>query len=89
MLRYRYRTGLRATYRQKRNYAIGDVFVMKRFAPMGAPRRSPTATLRGWWYVVASGARVRDRRSALLFMDHLGSAVGRLQGSIRYRYLFL
>lgn len=89
VLRYRYRTGLRATFRQKRNYAIGDVFVMKRFAPMGAPRRSPITTLRGWWYVVRSGVKVHDRPSAMLFMDHLGSAVGRIQGSIRHRYLFL
>lgn len=89
VLRYRYRTGLRATYRQKRNYAIGDVFVMKRFAPMGAPRRSLGTTLRGWRNVVRSGLTVRDRRSAILFMDHLGSAVGRIRGSIRHRYLFL
>ncbi len=89
VLRYRYRTGLRATFRQKRNYAIGDVAVMKRFTPLGAPRRRPATTLRGWWNVMRSGARVRDRRSAMLFMDHLGSAVGRLQGSIRHRYLFL
>lgn len=89
VLRYRYRTGLRATFRQKRNYAIGDVAVMKRFAPMGAPRRSPVTTLRGWWHVVLSGVQVRDRRSAMLFVDRLGSAVGRVQGSIRHRYLFL
>lgn len=85
----RYRTGLRATYRQKRNYAIGDVAVMKRFAPMGAPRRGLVDTLRGWWYVVRSGVNVRDRRSAMLFVDHLGSAVGRVKGSIRHGYLFL
>ncbi len=89
VLRYRYRTGLRATYRQKRNYAIGDVFVMKRFRPMGAPRRTPIDTVRGWWHLVLSGVKVRDRRSAMLFVDRLGSAVGRIQGSIRYRYLFL
>ncbi len=89
VLRYRYRTSLRATYRQKRNYAIGDVFVMKRFAPMGAPRRTPVETVRGWWHLLLSGAKVRDRRSAMLFVDRLGSAVGRIKGSIRYRYLFL
>jgi len=89
VLRYRYRTGLRATYRQKRNYAIGDVFVMKRFAPMGAPRRTPIETARGWWHLVLSGVKVRDRRSAMLFVDRLGSAVGRIQGSIRCRYLSL
>jgi len=89
VLRYRYRTGLRATFRQKRNYAIADVFVMKRFAPMGAPRRTLTATLRDWWHVVLSGVHVRDRRSAMLFADQLGGAIGRIQGSIRHRYLFL
>lgn len=89
VLRYRYRTGLRATYRQKRNYAIGDVAVMKRFAPMGAPRRGGVTTLRGWWHLLQSGVKVRDRRSAMLFVDRLGSAVGRIQGSIRYRYLYL
>lgn len=89
VLRYRYRTGLRATYRQKRNYAIGDVFVMKRFAPMGAPRRTPIETLRGWWHLFLSGVKIRDRRSAMLFVDRLGSVVGRIKGSIRHRYLFL
>lgn len=89
VLRYRYRTGLRATFRQKRNYAIGDVLVMKRFAPMGAPRRTPATTLRGWWYLVRSAVKLRDRRSAMLFADHLGGVVGRIQGSIRHRYLFL
>lgn len=89
VLRYRYRTGLRSTYRQKRNYAIGDVFVMKRFHAAGAPRRRLTSSIRGWSYVAIHGFKIRDRRSAMLFIDTLGGAVGRLRGSIRYRYLYL
>jgi len=57
-------------------------------SPLGGTASALTATLRGWRYVVHSGGEGAGRRSALLFVDHLGNAVGRLQSSIRYRYLF-
>jgi hypothetical protein len=62
---------------------------MKRFRPSGAPRRGLRTAPRGWLFVVTTGLKVRDRRSAMLFVDTLGGAVGRLRGSIRYRYLYL
>jgi glycosyltransferase involved in cell wall biosynthesis len=89
VLRYRYRTGLRATFRQKRNYGVGDVFLAKRFQPAGMRRRGWRDGVRGWCFVLRTGLHVRDRRSATRFVDSFGGAVGRVQGSIKYRFLHL
>jgi glycosyltransferase involved in cell wall biosynthesis len=80
VLRYRYRTGWLATYRQKRSYGQGEIFLHRRFRSAGAPHRGWRTVGRSWWNVVRSAVRVRDRRSALLLADHLGGAVGRTRG---------
>jgi glycosyltransferase involved in cell wall biosynthesis len=90
VLRYRYRTGLRATFHQKRNYAVGDVRLAAQYAPHGLRRHHQVkAGVHRAVDVLGRLIRIRDRRSALLAMDVLGGAVGRVQGSIRYRHLFL
>lgn len=89
VLRYRYRTGLRETVRQKRNGAIGDVYLARTYRAHGAPRRGVRTTLGGWRQVLTAILTVHDRRSAMLAADLLGGALGRIQGSWRYRYLYL
>ena len=90
VLRYRYRLGLRATFRQKRTYAVGDVRLARTYAEHGLVRRNQLrAALGTGREVLRSLIRIRDRGSALLAMDVLGGAVGRVQGSIKHRYLFL
>jgi len=89
VLRYRYRDGFRSTYRQKRNYATADVYLALRYFGAGAPRRGMRTALDGWYHVFRTFLQIRDRRSAMLFADLLGGAVGRLRGSVRYGYLNL
>jgi GT2 family glycosyltransferase len=89
VLHYRYRTAWRATFTQKRRYGAGDVLLAKRYRTVGVPRRSWKVTLRWWWEVAQAAVRVRDRRGWFLFVEQLGGTVGRLEGSVRYRYVHL
>lgn len=89
VLRYRGRTTLRGVVRQKRTYARADVLLAKRYRAHGAPRRGVRLMLDGWINLARVVVRIRDKRGAMLAADLLGGVLGRLEGSIRYRYLYL
>lgn len=82
VLHYRYRTGLRATYRQKRNLARGQIALHQRFRNQGAPQRHLAWAAWSWRHALRAGVRVRSRSTALRFADDFGSAVGRSLGCI-------
>lgn len=86
MVAYRYRTGLRETWDQAREYAIAEAGVAKRF---GAPGRQ------WYWFFLHLGVSAglapvwpwawsRARRGEWCWVT--GNLIGRVRGSIEHRY---
>lgn len=83
----RMRATLGGQYRQMRDYAEGQVGLLRRFRHRGMP---PAPRLRGlvaWAWVPLRLLTVHDRVSLIRWVVLLGWRVGRLRGSLRYRLL--
>ncbi|MCU0490984.1 MAG: glycosyltransferase family 2 protein [Chloroflexaceae bacterium] len=105
VMHYRYRRGWRSTWRQFRNYAVGQVALYQRYKAHGMPR-PPLAEVAGrygrmlrqfprLWLWEAPRTRLRGvhrlRDDPQLTSWWLWSAVcwGRIAGSLKYRTLYL
>jgi len=89
VLHYRYRDGLRSIFDQERGYGEGEVALFRKFASRGLRRRGPGHVLVSWARVLLAlrGVGTLDGRARLLTM--LGMNLGRIEGSIRFRTLYL
>jgi GT2 family glycosyltransferase len=85
----RMRTTARGQYRQMRDYAEGQVGLVKRFRSRGMPAAPRLRGLASWVLVPLRLLAVRDRVSFVRWLTLLGWRVGRLRGSVRYRLLAL
>ncbi len=85
----RLRGDLRAIYRQSRDWAEWTVELERRFAPLGMPRSGWARGLAAWGLVIPRLFTVRNRSDLVSWVRILAWRVGRVRGSIRFRYLAL
>ncbi len=89
VVRHRFRRGLAEQYRQARGYGVGQAALYRKFGRQGMPRRGPRETLRDWVWLVTRIPRRPTWSNWAFWLNMLGYRVGRLQGSLRYRVLYL
>ena len=90
VLHRRFRSTLLQVARQHYRYGRSDALLVRTFGPHGLQRRSVTAGLREWgWLVVDVPVAVRRRNVRGRWMRRAGLAAGRLAGSVRERTLAL
>jgi glycosyltransferase involved in cell wall biosynthesis len=86
VLRYRYRDDVRGLYRQTRVQGRDLPLLYKRFRTVGMRRR---IAFKAWLDLVHGLLRARSRADLAPLAVQLGFRVGRLEGSMRHRVLFL
>lgn len=84
LMHYRYRSGLRPTFRQARTYAEHMALVQRRHEDRSARSRKPWL-LRGWKPILRELPSIHRRASRAKLAWLLGWQVGRFVGSARYR----
>ena len=89
LVHVRHRSTLRTMYTQHRRYGAGSVLLYRRFHGLGMRRPTAQAAVQEWVYVIRAVPRLRDPDVRLRWARRLGRAVGRLQGSVRHRVLYL
>ena len=90
LVSYRLRDRPGAAFRQSRLWAQWDVALYKRYEPQGMP--VPGNRFRGilrWARPVLLLVRARRFVDLVVVAREVGACVGRLEGSIRHRYLYL
>jgi len=85
----RMRATLAGQYRQMRDYAEGQVGLLRRFRRRGMPPAPRWRGLAAWALLPLRLLVVHDRASLARWVVVLGWRVGRLRGSLRYRLLAL
>jgi GT2 family glycosyltransferase len=86
IMRVRYRTSLRGTYRQAVNYAEYNVFLSRRYRAHGDPRPNAWRTyFKGWKHLVYDMRRLGRGESRNAWVGKLGWMVGRTKGIVKYR----
>jgi glycosyltransferase involved in cell wall biosynthesis len=86
--RYRYRSSLRALFRQTRNWGASNVLLFRAFREDGMPARTVRMAAAEWSAVLRALVRARSRTQLAPVVVRLGYCVGRLIGSVRYRQLY-
>ncbi|GAB3252902.1 glycosyltransferase [Kineosporia babensis] len=89
VLHYRYRTGPRQIFEQERGYGVGEVVLYRKFRQQGMPRRGPRQAIGSWARVLLALPGVLNPEGRARFATVAGMAVGRLEGSLRYRTPYL
>jgi glycosyltransferase involved in cell wall biosynthesis len=89
VVRIRFRGDRSAVYRQARNWASVEPLLYRRYRIAGMPRSSLRVAARGWARAVLRIAELRDPELDAHYLRLLGHRVGRLQGSVRQRVVFL
>ena len=89
VVHYRYRTDPRVLWQQGRRYGRSRPMLVRKLREAGRPRPPRFAGWRSWaWLVVHIGdLRRPERRAAWVWVA--GNRLGQLEGSIRYRALFV
>lgn len=87
---YRLRTAIRPAYRQARAWAYWEVELHRRYRARGLrPALHPLRAVLRWGRPFLLLAQARRREDVVVAARHLGGCVGRLQGSLRHRHLYL
>jgi GT2 family glycosyltransferase len=84
VVRYRYRHSYRAIFRQERSYSRHEVLLHRKHRDTISPR-GLQRTLGGWLAVLLAVRGVGTRIGRARLATKLGAAVGRIEGSARYR----
>ncbi len=88
VVQVRYRPGRRGTFRQSRFWGRWEAALAKRFP--GSLQRAPfEEVLRGWLRIPLKLYKLPDTEYAYFYLREAGMRVGRLEGSILERTLFL
>jgi glycosyltransferase involved in cell wall biosynthesis len=87
--RYRYRDNMAGLYRQSCNWGFSNTLLYRQFRDYGMPGRNFKAASQEWRDVVKGLLRTRAKRDLAPLIVRLGYCVGRLQGSIRNRTVYL
>ncbi|MHA6784784.1 glycosyltransferase family 2 protein [Pseudonocardia saturnea] len=87
---YRLRTGARAAFRQARVWASWEVELHRRYRPRGLTTNAdPLRALLRWGRPLVLLVRARRSEHLVVAARHLGACIGRLEGSVRHRHLYL
>ncbi|MGZ6952085.1 MAG: glycosyltransferase [Acidimicrobiia bacterium] len=89
VVHYRYRPEPRALWRQGRNYGRSRPLVVRRLREQGLPCPSRVAGWRSWLWLVAHAPDVRHPEGRAAWTWVAANRIGQLEGSIRYRSLFV
>ncbi len=89
VLHYRYRVGPREIFLQERGYGIGEVVLYRKFRSAGmSPRTAPRVVISVVRLLLAL-IRLPTPSGPARFATVLGMMVGRIEGSLKYRTLYL
>lgn len=88
VVQYRYRQNYRAIFRQERSYSRYEVLLYLKHRDTLAPRRLHR-TLYGWFETLRAATGVSTGAGRAQLATKVGAAVGRIEGSVRYRALHL
>ena len=86
---YRYRPEPRALWRQGRNYGRSRPLVVRRLRERGLACPSRIAGWRSWLWLVVALPRLRSQHGRATWLWVAANRWGQLEGSIRYRALFI
>jgi glycosyltransferase involved in cell wall biosynthesis len=86
---YRHRHDLREVWRQNLHYGMADVLLYKRYRAHGLRPRPLSQALRGFRGLLIRTPALMRRGSRGLWVRDAGHRLGRLQGSVQERMLFL
>ena len=89
VVHYRYRPEPSALWRQGRNYGRSRPLVMRRLRERGVECPSRLAGWRSWLWLIAHVPDLRSAAGRAAWVWVAGNRVGQLEGSIRYRTIFL
>jgi glycosyltransferase involved in cell wall biosynthesis len=89
VVHYRYRPEPRALWRQGRNYGRSRPLVVRRLRDEGLPCPSRVAGWRSWAWLVAHVGDLRSDEGRAAWTWVAANRLGQVEGSIRYRSLFL
>ena len=87
--RYRYRDTLAGLYRQTRDWGSSHVRLYRSFRGAGMPGRTLQEAFSEWTDVLRELLTVRNKTDLACLAVRTGYCVGRLQGSIRHRTIYL
>ena len=89
IVRVRYPDSFCRMYRQARLSGRGDALLYRRYRAAGMPGRSIGDGLRDWLRLIQRLPRIRSKSGWAHWVRRLGQCVGRLEGSLRYRVIYL
>jgi glycosyltransferase involved in cell wall biosynthesis len=89
LLHYRYRDRLKAVFDQERGYGEGEVALYRKFRGLGLRRRGVVRALIDYGRTVRAIGGIRSARGRARLLTLLGANLGRIEGSIRFRTLYL
>jgi len=89
VVHYRYRPEPSALWRQGRNYGRSRPLVVRRLRDRGLACPGPFAGWRSWLWLVVHLVDLRTSQGRAAWTWVAGNRIGQLEGSIRYRALFL
>ena len=89
VVQYRYRPSLRALWRRSRQYGAVGPAIAKQLRSLGHPTPDRWAGIRQWIWLARRVPTLRTLAGRARWLVVFGTKVGRLQGSLRARYLML
>jgi glycosyltransferase involved in cell wall biosynthesis len=89
LLHYRHRSSLGGLYRQTRKWGRVLPLLYQRYRDAGMPGKPLEAGLREWVGLLRELPRARTRARLAPLIMRLGYCVGRMEGSLRHRTLYL
>ena len=90
VMNYRYRPSPRALFHQVRRYKAAEVELYVRYQTAGARRPTPQETIHWYWWLLSRSPYVAmGPRRRHLWWSVAGTVVGRLQGSLACRVVYL
>jgi len=87
--RVRFPKSLRRIYKQARLSGKGDALLYRRYRAAGMPGSSIEDGLQEWLSLIQRLPRIRGKSGWAHWVRRLGQRVGRLEGSLRYRVIYL
>ena len=88
-VRVRYPDSVRGVYRQARLSGRSVALLYRRYRAAGMPGDSIRVGLRRWLRLVQRLPRIRSRADWARWVRKFGQCAGRLEGSLRYRVIYL
>ncbi len=89
LVHYRYRRSMNELWRQAVSYGRAAPGIARRLSDAGRPTPSRWRGSRNWLWLVRKVPSVRRRSGRARWLVVAGGCVGRIRGSVRYRYLLL